>query len=115
MGKVHVKTGDLVYVLTGKDRAKTGKVLSVDAKNNRVVVEGVNMVSKHRKPSAQLPQGGIEVREAAIDASNVMLVCDKTKKPTKVSHKTLENGDKVRVSKASGEVIEYSTDEFKKG
>lgn len=115
MAKVHVKKGDLVYVLTGKDRAKTGKVLSVDSKNNRVVVEGVNLVSKHRKPTAAIPQGGIEVREAPIHASNVMLVCDKTKRPTKVAHKILENGDKVRVSKASGEVIEYSTDEFKKG
>lgn len=115
MGKVHVKKGDLVYVLTGKDRSKTGKVLSVDAKNNRVVVEGVNLVTKHRKPSAKMQQGGIETREASIHASNVMLVCDKTKKPTKVSHKVLDNGDKVRISKASGEAVEYSTDSFKKG
>lgn len=113
MAKVHVKKGDFVYVLTGKDRSKTGKVLSVDAKTNRVVVEGVNLVTKHRKPSARLPQGGIEHKEAPIDASNVMLVCDKTKKPTKVTHKVLENGEKVRISKASGEVVEYSTDEFK--
>lgn len=115
MAKVHVKKGDLVYVLSGKDRSKTGKVLSVDAKNNRVVVEGVNLVTKHRKPSARIPQGGIETREASIHASNVMLVCDKTKKPTKTGYKLLENGEKVRISKASGEAVEYTTDEFKKG
>lgn len=113
MAKVHVKKDDLVYVLSGKDRSKTGKVLVVDAKKNRVVVEGVNMISKHRKPSAKQPQGGIDHREGTIDASNVMVVCDKCKKPTKVAHKVQENGDKIRVCKSCGEAIEYGTDEFK--
>lgn len=105
MAKVHVKKDDLVYVLSGKDRAKTGKVLSVDAQKNRVVVEGVNLVTKHKKPSARNQQGGIEHFEAAIDASNVMLVCPKTGRPTKVAVKINEDGSKSRIAKCSGEVI----------
>lgn len=105
MAKVHVKRNDLVYVLTGKDRAKTGKVLSVDASKNRVVVEGVNLVTKHRKPSAKNPNGGIEQFEAPIDASNVMLVCPKTKRPTKVAIRINEDGSKSRIAKCSGEVL----------
>lgn len=113
MAKVHIKKDDFVYVLSGKDRSKTGKVLSVDAKTNRITVEGINMVTKHRKPSARMQQGGIEHREGTIDASNVMLVCDKCKKPTKVKTVVTENGI-VRVCKACGEHVEYGTDEFKR-
>lgn len=106
MAKVHVKVDDNVYVLTGKDRGKTGKVLSVDHKNQRVIVEGVNVVTKHVKPRSMKDPGGILHQEAPISSSNVMLVCPKTKKPTKVGYKYLENGEKVRYSKASGEVID---------
>lgn len=113
MAKVHVKKDDLVYVLSGKDRSKTGKVLSVDAKKNRVVVEGVHMIAKHRKPTARIQQGGIEHIEGTIDASNVMIVCDKCKKPSKVSHKKADNGKTLRICKACGEAIEYGTEEFK--
>lgn len=113
MTKVHVKRNDFVYVLSGKDRHKTGKVLSVDAKKNRVVVEGVNMVTKHRKPSARVQQGGIDHLEGYVDASNVMLVCDKCKKPTKVKHSVPENGKRSRICKSCGETIEYGTDDFK--
>lgn len=113
MAKVHVKRNDIVYVLSGKDRSKSGKVLSVDAKHNRVVVEGVNVVTKHRKPSQRLPQGGIDHIEAAVDASNVMLVCDKCQKPTKVAVKFNEAGKKQRVCKKCGEVIEYGSENYK--
>lgn len=105
MAKVHVKKGDTVYVLCGKDRAKTGKVLSVDAAKNRVVVEGVNLVTKHVKPSPRNQNGGIEKFEAPIDASNVMLVDPSTKRPTKVSIRINADGTKSRIAKCSGEVL----------
>lgn len=104
--KVHVKQNDLVYVLSGKDAGKTGKVLKVDPSTNRVTVEGVNKITKHQKPNPRKQTGGIIHQEAPIDASNVMLVCPKTKRPTKVGHRVLENGERVRYSKASGEVID---------
>ena len=104
--KVHVKVDDTVYVLSGKDRAKTGKVKAVFPKTNRVIVEGVNMITKHNKPSMKMQAGGITHQEGAIDASNVMFVCEKCKRPVKVGRKYLENGDKVRVCKVCGEVID---------
>lgn len=103
--KVHVKTDDRVYVLTGKDAGKTGKVLEVDKANGRVVVEGVNMVTRHVKPRSRTQQGGLVHQELAIDASNVMLVCSHCKRPSKVGKKILENGEKVRYCKACGETI----------
>ena len=106
MAHIRIKTGDTVYVLTGKDRAMTGKVLRVIPEKEQVVVEGVNMVTKHRKPGNNYQQGEIVHMEGPIHISNVMLVDEKTKQPTKVSVKTLENGDRVRISKRSGEVID---------
>ena len=84
MANMKLKTGDKVVVIAGKDKGKEGKIVAVDKKNNRVMVEGVNMVSKHTKPNAQNQQGGIIKKEAAIDASNVMLVCPKCKKGVRV-------------------------------
>jgi large subunit ribosomal protein L24 len=104
--KVHVKVDDTVYIRTGKDRAMTGKVKAVFPKTNRVIVEGVNLVTKHHKPSMKFQSGGITQQEAAISASNVMLVCEKCGKPTKVGRKFLDNGDKVRYCKSCGEVID---------
>ena len=101
-----LKTGDKVVVIAGKDKGKEGKIVAVDKKNNRVMVEGVNMVSKHTKPNAQNQQGGIIKKEAAIDASNVMLVCPKCKKGVRVGYSVLENGTKVRVCKKCGASIE---------
>lgn len=106
MAKVHVRVNDNVYVLTGKDRGKTGKVLAVIPKEQKVIVEGVNVVTKHVKPRSATQPGGIIHQEAPISSSNVMLVCPKTKKPTKVGYRFLESGEKVRYSKASGEVID---------
>ena len=101
-----LKTGDKVVVIAGKDKGKEGKIVAVDKKNNRVMVEGVNMVSKHTKPNAQNQQGGIIKKEAANAASNVLLVCPKCKKGVRVGYSVLENGTKVRVCKKCGASIE---------
>ena len=98
-----IKKGDTVKVIAGKDKDKEGKVLTVDQKNNKVVVEGINMVTKHTKPSAANPNGGIIQKEAAIDASNVMLVHEG--KATRVGFK-MEGDKKVRFAKATGKVID---------
>ena len=103
MSALKIKKGDTVKVITGKDKDKEGKVLSVDVKNGKVLVEGVNMVSKHAKPSQANPNGGIIQKEAAIDASNVMLVHEG--KATRVGF-TVQDGKKVRVAKATGKVID---------
>ena len=103
MSAMKIKTGDTVQVITGTDKGKEGKVVSVDAKNNKVVVEGVNMVSKHTKPNAQNQNGGIVRMEAPINVSNVMYV--HKGKATKIGYK-LENGKKSRVAKSTGEVID---------
>lgn len=98
-----IKKGDLVKVIAGKDKDKEGKVTSVDPKNGKVVVEGINMVTKHMKPSAANQNGGRIEMEAPIDASNVMLVVDG--KATRVGFK-VEDGKKVRFAKATGAVID---------
>ena len=98
-----IKKGDTVKVIAGKDKDKEGKVLSVDQKNNKVLVEGVNMITKHSKPSAGNPNGGIIQKEAPIDASNVMLVHEG--KATRVGFK-MEGDKKVRFAKATGKVID---------
>jgi len=106
MAKVHVKKDDNVYVLNGKNAGKTGKVLKVFADKGQVIVEGVNMSVKHKKPRGRSQQGGIINQESGISSSNVMLVCGKCKRPSKVGHKSLENGEKVRFCKACGEIID---------
>lgn len=103
MSTMKIKKGDTVKVIAGKDNNKEGKVLSVDVKNSKVLVEGVNMVTKHSKPSQANPNGGIVQKEAPIDLSNVMYV--HKGKATRVGFK-VENGKKVRIAKATGEVID---------
>ena len=103
MSMMKIKKGDTVKVIAGKDKDKEGKVLSVDRKNGRVVVEGVKMVTKHVKPSAANQDGGIVQKEAALDVSNVMYVHNG--KPTRIGFK-FENDKKVRYAKSTGEVIE---------
>ncbi len=98
-----IKTGDTVKVIAGKDKDKEGKILSVDRKTGRVIVEGINMVTKHAKPSAANQQGGIVNREAPIDASNVMYV--HKGKATRLGYR-VEDGKKVRVAKSTGEAID---------
>ena len=103
MSAMKIIKGDLVKVIAGKDKDKEGKVTVVDHKNGKVVVEGINMMTKHTKPSAANQQGGIVTTEAPIDASNEMLVVDG--KATRVGFK-VENGKKVRVAKSTGKVID---------
>ncbi|MDE7119650.1 MAG: 50S ribosomal protein L24 [Muribaculaceae bacterium] len=105
MMKLHIKKGDTVAVIAGEDRGKQGRVLSVDAKKNRAVVEGVNIVKKSTKPSAKHPQGGIIEMEAPINMSNINLVDPKTGKPTRVGIAVNDKGQKVRIAKKSGEEI----------
>lgn len=103
--KMKIKKKDRVIVLTGKDKGKTGEVLSVLPKESRVVVAGINMIARHTKPSAQNPQGGIVRREASIHVSNVAHVDPKEKKATRVGYK-IEGERKVRVARRSGEAID---------
>ena len=100
-----VKKGDRVVVTTGRDKGKTGEVLGVMPKDGRVLVQGVNMIKRHTRPS-QTQQGGIIEREAPLHLSNVMLADPKTGEPTRVGFKVLDDGRKVRVAKRSGEVID---------
>ena len=104
MKKIHIKKGDTVYVNAGNDKGKTGKVLSVDPSKDRAIVEGINMVSKHTKPNAQNPQGGIIKQEAGIHVSNLQLIDPQSGKPTRTGHKVVD-GKKIRYAKKSGEEI----------
>ncbi|MVB12626.1 50S ribosomal protein L24 [Caprobacter fermentans] len=103
--KIHVKTGDTVIVLNGKDRGKKGKVLQVSPKEGKVIVEGINMVSKHVKPRKMGEEGGIVKAEGALYACKVQLVCPHCGKTTRVSHKLYEDGTKERICKKCGEAL----------
>ena len=103
--KVKIKKGDRVIVTAGRDKGKTGEVLRIINKNNRVLVQGVNMIKRHQRPT-QTAQGGIVEMEAAIHISNLAHIDPKDQKPTRVGFKVLEGGRKVRFAKRSGEVID---------
>lgn len=103
--KLHIKTGDTVKVIAGEDKGKTGEVLSVNFQKMRAVVQGLNMVKKHLKPSAQNPEGGIKEQEAAMHISNLMLIDPATGEPTRTGRKADENGKLQRYSKKTGEII----------
>ncbi|MBM3450080.1 MAG: 50S ribosomal protein L24 [Armatimonadetes bacterium] len=103
---MHVRKGDLVVVISGKYRGKRGKVLQVFPKTHRVIVEAVNTVKRHRKPTQKSPQGGIVEKELPIHASKVMLVDPDSKKPTRAGTNVLADGNRVRVAKRSGETID---------
>jgi large subunit ribosomal protein L24 len=104
--KLKIKKGDNVIVTTGKDKGVKGEVLKTMPEDNRVIVQGVNVVKKHRKPTQFNPQGGIEAVERSIHVSNVSVADPKEDKPTRVGYKTLKDGKKVRFAKRSGETIE---------
>ncbi|MCX4370047.1 MAG: 50S ribosomal protein L24 [Duncaniella sp.] len=104
MHKLHIKKGDIVYVLAGEDRGKEGRVLKVLVQKQKAIVEGVNMVTKATKPNAQHPQGGLIKMEAPIAISNIALIDPKSGKPTRISIRR-ENGKSIRISKKSGEEI----------
>lgn len=105
MSKMTVRAGDEVVVISGKDRGKKGKVLTVYPKTGRVIVEGVAFATKHTKPRQMGQVGGITKQEAAIDASNVMHVCGKCHKATRIARKVLDTGKSVRYCKKCGEVF----------
>lgn len=102
---MNFKTGDKVVVIAGKNKGKEGKILKTFKEDNKLIVEGINMVKKHLKPNGE-QKGSIVERESLIDASNVMLIDPKTKKPTRIGHTTNKSGKKVRISKKSNEILD---------
>ena len=104
--RVHVKTGDTVVVLSGKSKGKKGKVLQVSPSEGKVIVEGVQMVSKHVKPRKMGDPGGIVKAESALYASKVAIYCEKCKKATRIGHKMLKDGSKIRVCVHCGETLD---------
>lgn len=103
--KVHVKTGDTVVVLSGKERGKRGKIIAVSPKEGKVIIEGVNMVSKHVKPKKMGEAGGIIKAEGAMYVSKVQLVCPSCDKATRIAHKISEDGKKQRICKKCGKTL----------
>lgn len=103
--KLHVRKGDNVIVLSGKDKGKKGKVLTVFPKSGKVIVEGVAMATKHKKPRSQADVGGIIHQETPIYACKVMHICDKCGEPTRISRKVMEDGSIVRVCKKCNEIL----------
>ena len=106
MAKRKIKKDDEVIVLTGRDKGKRGTVKQVNVKDNRLVVDGINMVKRHVRPSQTEPQGGIQEREASIHISNVALIAPVENSNTRVGYRVLDDGRKVRFAKRSGEVID---------
>jgi len=104
--KLHVKKNDMVMVSAGKEKGKTGKILRVFPGKGRVVVESLNMIKRHMRPTRTAPEGGIVEKEAAIDASNVVLVCPACHKPSRTGMRTLDDGTKVRFCKKCNEVVD---------
>lgn len=103
---MNIKKGDLVVVLSGDDKGKRGKIKYVDIKKNKVIVEGVNFVRKHKKPRRMGETGGIMELEAGIDSSNVLLVCPRCKEPARIGRTRLQDGKRVRYCKKCKEVID---------
>lgn len=101
-----IKKNDTVLVITGDEKGKKGRVIAVQKEGSRLLVERINMIKKHMKPSKKYTQGGIIEKEAPFHRSNVMLLCPKCDKPTRISHTMLENGKKIRTCKKCREVIE---------
>jgi large subunit ribosomal protein L24 len=103
--KIHIKKGDSVMVITGESKGQKGRVLEVDREKSRAIVEGVNMVSKHTKPNAKAPQGGIVKKEAPVHISNLMLIDPTSGNPTRIGKRLNSKEKLVRYSKKSGEEI----------
>ena len=103
--KLHVKKGDTVQILSGKDKGKQGKIISAQPDKAKVVVEGINKVKRHSKPSMKVPQGGIISKEMPLHVCKVQLVCPACNKPTRIAHK-LQAGKNARVCKKCGEIID---------
>lgn len=103
---MNVKSGDTVVVISGKDKGKTGKIMKVMPKDNRVIVEGVNMLTKHKKPAGPTKPGGIIKLEGPLNSSKVMFYCPKDKQGVRVGYQVKSDGRKVRVCKKCGEVLD---------
>lgn len=104
--KSRIRKGDTVVVISGRERGKSGKVLSVDLRAGKLIVEKLNIIKRHTKPNQKAKQGGILEREAPLALSNVMFFCPVTQKPTRVGVRTLDDGRRVRFSKKSNETVE---------
>ena len=104
--KSRIRKGDMVVVISGRDRGKSGKLISVDPAVGKVVVEKLNMIKRHTKPNQKVKQGGILEREAPLAISNVMYLCPVTQKPTRLGVRTLDDGRRVRFSKKSNDSVE---------
>ncbi len=104
--KSRIRKGDTVVVISGSERGKTGKVLSIDVGAGKVIVERLNIIKRHTKPNQKVKQGGILEREAPLQISNVMFFCPVTQKPTRVGVRSMEDGRRVRFSKKSNEMVE---------
>ncbi len=104
--KTHLKINDQVEVIAGKDKGRVGKVIMVNAHDGKAIVEKINMIKRHTKPSQMNQQGGIIEKEAALDASNLMVICPKCSKTSRVGKKILEDGSKVRICKKCNESLE---------
>lgn len=104
--KIKIKKNDQVMILKGREQGKTGRVIKVDPGKGRILIEKLNLVKRHAKPSAKQKQGGIIEKEAPLAVSNVMLICDKCKGPVRVGKKVLDDGKRVRCCKKCGEVLE---------
>ena len=105
-GKVHVKKGDMVMIMAGKDKGKTGRITKTMPEKGAVLVEGLNIVKKHSRPNKQKTGGGILEKESPLDASNVMILCKSCNKTARVGHQVLEDGKKVRFCKKCKETLE---------
>jgi large subunit ribosomal protein L24 len=101
-----IKKNDTVVVIAGREKGKRGRVLSVYSQKDRLLIEKINIIKKHMKPSRKQAQGGIIEKEASIHMSNVMLICPKCNKPTRIGNSVLQDGRKLRVCKKCGEVID---------
>jgi len=101
----NIKKNDIVKVLTGRDRGKTGKILTIFPKKSKALVQGINMVKKHSRRTQNDPQGGIIQKESLIDISNLMIVCQKCSRPTRVGFNKLSDGTKVRICKKCKEIL----------
>lgn len=104
--KLHIKKGDTVAIISGKEKGKKGRVLLISPARNRAIIEALNMATHHERATQRNPQGGMVQKEAPIHASNLMLVCTKCNKPTRVGRKILGDGSKVRVCKKCSEIID---------
>ena len=103
--KLHIKKGDIVYVNAGENKGQQGRVLEVIRKSNKAIVEGINLVSRHTKPNAKSPQGGIHKKEAPVHISNLMLFCNKCNKTTRIGYTSLKDGTRVRKCRRCLEVL----------